>query len=123
MDTYIKTVPGKGRGVFAERAFEKDEVIEKTPVNILNKEDTAVIVRTMLERYVFEWGEHRDEAAIALGHGSLYNHSYQNNASYIRHSEEIWFVALREIEQGEEITVNYNGGQLNQLASVGFEVK
>lgn len=46
-----------------------------------------------------------------MGHGSLYNHSYRPNAKYVRKVSEgvIDFVAVRDIEVGEEITVNYNG--------------
>ena len=42
---------------------------------------------------------------------SLYNHSYKPNAIYIRKVSEkvIDFVAIRDIEAGEEITINYNG--------------
>jgi SET domain-containing protein len=48
--------------------------------------------------------------AVALGYGSLYNHSYQPNARYDDESGQTKvFRAIRDIAPGEEIVVNYNG--------------
>lgn len=102
----VKRIRGKGRGVFARRAIGKGEVFEICPVLILpagSLEDDE----TGLTNYVFEWG--KDRLALAMGYGSLYNHSYQPNARYDDVRQGKAFSALREIEQGEEITVNYNG--------------
>ena len=58
--------------------------------------------------YCFEWG--RGTVAVALGYGSLYNHSYQPNARYDDESGQAKvFRAIRDIAPGEEIVVNYNG--------------
>ncbi len=47
---------------------------------------------------------------MALGYGSLYNHSYQPNARYDDESGQTKvFSAIRDIAPGEEIVVNYNG--------------
>ena len=55
--------------------------------------------------YVFEWGE--GKVALALGFGSLYNHSYRPNARYNDVGPQTKaFKALREIAPGEEVTVN-----------------
>ena len=61
---------------------------------------------------------------MALGYGSLYNHSFFPNAEYIKVWEErvIRFVALRDIRDGEEITINYNGSPESQKP-MDFEVK
>ena len=74
-----KRVKGKGRGVFARRAIPKGEVFETCPV--------LVVPAAAIEDYsagfgpfVFEWGE--GKVALALGFGSLYNHSYRPNARY-----------------------------------------
>ena len=60
--------------------------------------------------------------AVALGYGSLYNHSYQPNARYddVGRLTKV-FSALRDIEPGEEITVNYNG-KPGDRGPVGFDV-
>ena len=59
---------------------------------------------------------------LALGYGSLYNHSYRPNARYVDLSERTkLFTAIRDIAAGEEITVNYNGEPEDQTP-VGFDV-
>ena len=75
----VKRVKGKGRGVFARRAIRKGEVFETCPVLVVPAgaiEDYS----TGFGPYVFEWGE--GKVALALGFGSLYNHSYRPNARY-----------------------------------------
>jgi SET domain-containing protein len=59
---------------------------------------------------------------VALGYGSLYNHSYSPNARYLdvgRMTKA--FISLRDIAPGEEITINYNADP-HDMADVGFEV-
>jgi SET domain-containing protein len=49
--------------------------------------------------------------AVGLGYASLYNHAPQANATYriaIRKAQ-IEIRAWRDINAGEEITINYNG--------------
>ncbi len=115
----IRRVRGKGRGVFARRPIEEGEVIETCPVLILpasSIEDFS----DGLGAYVFEWG--RGRLALALGYGSLYNHSYRPNARYADLADRTkLFTAIRDIAAGEEITVNYNG-EPGDRTPVGFEV-
>lgn len=113
----VKRVRGKGRGVFAKSFISEGTVIERVPVLVLPTEDVET---TPLADYVFEWG--RDTVALALGYGSLYNHSYEPNARYDdvgQRTKE--FSALRDIYPGEEITVNYNG-EPEDVSPVDFEV-
>ncbi len=114
----LHTFKGKGRGVIAIERIEKGEVIERAPVIPGAVEEGKL---TTLYNYAFVW--RKEYYAIALGYGSLYNHSYKPNAVY-RHSEDdllINFIALKTIEKGEEITVNYNGDPENH-AEVWFNV-
>jgi len=117
----IRHVPGKGRGVFAQKQFVKDEMIERAPVIILPTHQEQFLDQTVLKDYYYQWDE--TTSALALGFGSLYNHSYTPNAHYVRkHAEAILvFIALRTIEADEEITVNYNGEPLDQ-APLWFHV-
>lgn len=66
---------------------------------------------THLHDYYFQWDG--DRAAIALGLGSLYNHSERNNARFTLDYEfgQIRFLAVRDIAAGEEITTNYRAGE------------
>jgi len=102
---------GRDRGVFALRAFSAGDTIEVAPVLSFSSEEwEEYVVNTDLADYCFRWTNDGDDGAIALGLGSLYNHSYSPSAKYVLRfpEREIAFVALRDIEAGEEITVNYN---------------
>lgn len=114
----ISQFPGKGRGVVANRWFRAGETIERSPVLVVPRDQVSRIRETCLSSYYFEWGDDCKQAAIALGYGSLYNHSYTPNARYeFRESEEcLEFIALCDIEPSEEITINYNnlGPSANQ---------
>lgn len=120
----MRETPGRGRGVFALVSFEEGEVIETCPVIPIPEPEVDPIGRTVLGHYFFQWGGTLDEGAVALGFGSLYNHTNEPNAMYVRKVSlnVIDFVALRRIEPGEEITVSYHGG-FGQKTKVWFDVK
>jgi uncharacterized protein len=105
----VKQIKGKGRGVFARRLIYDGEVIERVPVLVMPVGETRTASGpTRMSGYCFEWG--RGTVAVALGYGSLYNHSYQPNARYDDESgQSKVFRAIRDIAPGEEIVVNYNG--------------
>ena len=121
----IATFPGKGRGVVAQRHFQAGETIERPPVIVVPSEDVALIRQTKLASYYYEWGEDCEQGAIALGYGSLYNHSYEPNARFEFHEDQdcLEFIALREIEAGEEITINYNNLEESAADPVRFDVR
>jgi SET domain-containing protein len=105
----VTQIKGKGRGVFARRLIKDGEVIERVPVLVLPVgESRTPSGPTPMSGYCFDWG--RGTVAVALGYGSLYNHSYQPNARYDDERGQIKvFRAIRDIARGEEIVVNYNG--------------
>ena len=117
----VRRVKGKGRGVFARRPIREGEAIERVPVLVL----PAAEIKdgegwTGLAGFCFLWGE--GTVALALGYGSLYNHSFRPNARYDDRGPRLKvFTALRDIGPGEEITVNYNG-EPNDRTPVGFKV-
>jgi uncharacterized protein len=117
----VKRVQGKGRGVFARRLIHDGEVIERVPVLVLPLAETQNgSGSSRLSGYCFHW--RRGTVAVALGYGSLYNHSYTPNARYDDESGQIKvFTAIREIAAGEEITINYNG-EPGDEAPVWFKV-
>jgi len=110
MSIDVRDFPCKGRGVVAQRSFRAGETVERPPVIVIPADEAPLIRDTRLAHYYFEWGDDCKQAAIALGYGSLYNHSYTPNARYeFREDEErLEFIALTEILPGEEITINYN---------------
>ncbi len=108
---YLGVSRHKGRGVFARRPIATGEVFETAPVLVVPAAQWSSIEKTVFFDYTFEWGWAGEAAAIALGYGSLYNHSYTPNARYEKRLEDaaIDFIALRQIRAGEEILINYNG--------------
>jgi SET domain-containing protein len=104
---HVRKVKGKGRGVFAARAIKKGAVIERVPVVLVPIEDLVDgLENRTLNKYYYIWS--KTHVAVSLGYGSLYNHSYTPNARYIHGTMTLTYRALRDIEAGEEITVNYN---------------
>ncbi len=114
--------PGKGRGVFATAPIAQGEIFERAPVIVSPDKEWPEVEKTTLYHYCFAWGPQLEHTAIGLGFASLYNHSYQPSAVYLRQHDEllIHFVALRDIAAGEEITVNYNNDPASQ-APLWFE--
>jgi SET domain-containing protein len=113
----VRRIPGKGRGVFARKAIPKGTIFETVPLLVVKQDD---IIGSTLMDYVYAWTE--TTVALALGYGSLYNHSYKPNARYddLAQSRKE-FTAIRDIEAGEEITINYNGDPKSKK-NVGFDV-
>lgn len=107
---YLAERSGAGRGVYTSEAIPGGSIIELAPVILVSAEDRKLIHQTRLHDYYFQWAG--DGAAIALGFGSLYNHGEPANAEFeLDYDEEmIRFTALRRIEAGEEVTVDYRVG-------------
>lgn len=109
-NTVVRVVPivGKGRGVVAARRIARGELIERALVVVMPPHEVTRLDGTVLEHYVYDWA---GGLAVALGNGSIYNHSYTPNASYTRRLDlqALEYTALRDVEEGEEILINYNG--------------
>jgi hypothetical protein len=123
---YVKdTGTAMGRGVFAARAHARGELVELCPVILFHGKATSVPGE--VRRLLFNWGvlaDLRNTHCLALGYGSLYNH--QNPAS-MRYEADITtpalrFIAVRDILQDEELTINYNalGGAAESLDDTWF---
>lgn len=112
---YVKqTHTPKGRGVFAGRRIECGEVIEVCPVVPLVTPFDELPYE--LQCIVFDWEVLADTEymlVLVLGYGSLYNHDNPANTRYRSdlNGETLIYSAARDIEQDEEITINYNDTQ------------
>jgi hypothetical protein len=111
--------------VFAARRFEPGETIEVCPVIALSEADARALDGTGLYDYYFGWGEGGKAAAIALGNGSLYNHSPAPNAMHRKQVADgvISIVAVECIERGEEIFIRYDTGTGGGAQQMWFEVR
>ena len=115
----VGSSPIHGTGVFATAKFDEDDVIESCPILVVPPSQAKKVADTTFGDYVYEW---HAGYALALGFGSLYNHSRSSNARYEMdyETEEITIVAVRRIRVGEEITINYNGDHTD-ASPVWFE--
>jgi SET domain-containing protein len=97
-----------GRGVFATEAIAAGDIIEVCPVIRVPAAQRELIDETLLFEYYFDWD---GDAALALGLGSLYNHSATPNAAYSKDTANdlVTVRAVAAIGAGEEITFTYSG--------------
>ena len=117
-----------GRGVFARRKILKGQLFDFAPMvrSLWPSDGHPELNETMISDYVYAWIHSSRETAestpaeelampeyvaSAQGFGSYYNHSYEPNALYVRrkHQDLLDYIAIRDIEPGEEILINYNG--------------
>jgi SET domain-containing protein len=109
---YIKETKAKGRGVFTKRRLAAGTVVETAPVIVMTAEDRMYLDKTLLHDYIFEWEPDGVKmCCMALGIVSIFNHSYESNCEYFMNYEEetMQVVTIRDIDAGEELTINYNG--------------
>jgi uncharacterized protein len=112
-DLYVASSPRHGRGVFAGHRFASKAIIEICPVVIVPAAQRAALDTTLIYDHYYKWG---DAAGVAMGFGSLYNHSYEPNARYHKDMDRdlVVVTALKAIAEDEEITINYNGKPADQ---------
>jgi SET domain-containing protein len=121
---FISQTEKKGKGVFTHEKIEANTIIEMAPVLVMTSAERKLLDQTLLHDYIFEWGGEKNQCAMALGWVAVYNHSYESNSEYFMDFGEatMFIKTVREIEAGEEITINYNGNW-NDAKKVWFDVK
>lgn len=120
----IKRTSKKGLGVFALKDFKAGEIIESAPVLIFDTKGRKNLEKTLLSHYIYPWRSTRG-AALVLGYGSIYNHSFSPNADWKQNfkSQTMVYRTVKPIKKGEEIHVNYNGEPDDDSPIDWFEVK
>ena len=100
-----------GRGVFTSENIKAGTVIEIAPVIIMSLEDRALLDKTLLHDYIFEWGDAKDRCCMALGYVPVYNHSYRSNCEYEMDypNNQISIKTVMDVPAGSELFINYNG--------------
>jgi len=109
-DLIVKNTFKKGRGVFALRNFKEGEIVENCPIIHVEAKERKTVEKTIFNFYIYPWKSTRS-GALALGFGSIYNHSFTPNADWKQNfrSRTMVYRAIKDIKKGEEITINYNG--------------
>jgi len=111
----IQEAPGKGRGAFAIENIKEGETVEVSPVVLygydLRSPGEWSSAEIVMHQY-HNWGPWTPEASctsMVLGYGAMYNHSDEPNIKYQKNIENltISFIALRDIEPGEECCHRY----------------
>jgi len=106
-------IKNAGRGVFASVDIKENELIEICPILILWSKDSALVMETLLQDYVYEYTG--TSTMMALGYGSLYNNMGTPNAKYElqeyegmpAQDSELVITAIRPIARNEEIFIDY----------------
>jgi uncharacterized protein len=108
---FIANSFNRGRGVFTREKLAAGSILEIAPVIVMSSEERLLLEKTRLHDYIFIWGPDEKQCCVALGYVSIYNHDYRSNAEYEMDFEtnSISIKAVREIKNGEEIFINYNG--------------
>ncbi|KXN88195.1 SET domain-containing protein 7 [Leucoagaricus sp. SymC.cos] len=118
----IRVSDEKGRGVYASGAIPGNTTIEISPVLFFSKSEYEEHGKyIILDHYTFIWSDGR--MALALGLGSLFNHSDQPNVSFAldTSTDSIRYTTTRDIEQDEELCIFY--GHKLWFSPVGVSVK
>jgi len=102
-----------GFGVFTEAFIPSGTVIEECHWIKYRRDDVS---SPIINDYVYEVAEEPADNgkkisynALVLGFGSIYNHSFDNNAQYLYDEAKNVFVyqSVRDIEPGEQIFISY----------------
>ena len=101
-------IKNSGRGVFASKDIKKGEIIETSPIIILEFSDFIDTKWNLLFEYYF-WMD--DFVVLAMGYASFYNHAKDANSKYEinRDNKTIIFTASKDIKKNQEIYFNYKG--------------
>ncbi|KZO93583.1 hypothetical protein CALVIDRAFT_245031 [Calocera viscosa TUFC12733] len=109
----IQTTANKGRGVYATYAIPQGTLVEISPVLLFTPDEWEDYGRhTVLDHYTFIWrtpGESKPSMALALGLGSIFNHSSRPNVSFLRQiaDQTIEYSTTRDVAAGEELCISY----------------
>ena len=104
--------------VLARTQFAKGEIVEISPVIFVGPETKAV---PRLKDYIFEIDKLKQIYGVVLGYGSLYTHSENPNITFAYNSKnrQMYFIAARSINAGEELTINYGKDYWNERSGFG----
>ena len=119
---YIEYSTPMGRGIFTREPISAGTLVEESPVIVMGAEERALLDKTRLHDYIFEWGEvgtdnkQARQCCMALGYIAVYNHSYRSNCEYEMDIPAM-LIRIRTVHYigaGEQLFINYNGDWNNE---------
>ena len=102
----------KNRGILATKSIKKGVIIDISHFIIISNKDYEIIENTIVYDYIFEFIDSgRKVRCIILSFTQFINHSYIPNVRYRYNSRDktVIYETIKDIEKGQELTVNYNG--------------
>jgi SET domain-containing protein len=91
----------KGRGVFANKDYKINDILEICPTIKLSKNFGGP-----LQKYVYKYDD--VNTLVAFGYCSIYNHSDFPNANYrVLNENQLEIKIIKDIKKGEEIFISY----------------
>lgn len=107
----VKRVRKMGKGVFADKSFKEGVVIHEAHLIKISATDYEdYITYTKLSYYVYASPVHGSkDVFLALGVGSLFNHSEEPNVDYVLNAKTgvITFTALESVKKGSQLFIGY----------------
>lgn len=104
----------KIRGLIATRNINKNFIIERCPVILIEMKFEDFLEETRLSSYYFTWDNNFH--CLVLGYGEIYNHSKNNNIKFYKDKKRqlMIFKTIKDIKKGEELMINYYDGLENE---------
>lgn len=106
----VKKAGAMGRGLFATKNIKKGTVIEQSPTIRLSPADDYFVDKTILQYYKYGTpNDYSGDSFMALGFGSLFNHSDDPNVDYWVRPEhqDVLFKAKKNLKKGEQLFIDY----------------
>ncbi|KAG0165860.1 hypothetical protein DFQ28_008181 [Apophysomyces sp. BC1034] len=103
----LRSDPIRGRGVFTNAFIPRNTLIDISPVLLFSHDEYERHGQhTILDEYTYRW---KDGYALALGLGSMFNHSNNPNVGYVRSFEQrlIRYITMNDIQADEELCISY----------------
>jgi len=96
-----------GRGVFTQETIRAGRLVHSADLIMIPASEAKLIEKTILDRYVYDAG--RGQLCLALGLGSLFNHSTSPNlkAELDFKNKLIRFYAIELIPAKTQLLIDY----------------
>ena len=105
----IRSIEGKGRGVYTTQDIPSSTLIHISPVILfaVQDSDASSCYHSVLKEYTYNWTNGCQ--ALALGLGSMFNHSWNHNVGFVRDIKlgVLKYYTIRDVTADSELCINY----------------